>query len=290
MGNLHLIDAIFLARREIRSLPEWHAARWSSFLRFACAEFGVPLNSFILGLLPLRNGKKFIRQGETLILRLILKTSGLDFLTPLGHAMTCMEAIGEFSPTSLELLFWRDAVGLRNYPVDLPDFKPETLNQEAVSSEIAHLKSLENFRLHFFVPLRLKTLKPENTDERRRTTFCTPEIFNKSGAIAHLCEKVRLSDCLLPRVKSVPTCRTIHNKLCWRDMRYNQMRQIALGGLAGELCLSGRLAEDLVMRLVLGQYLGAGKNPLFGLGYWKIPELDPVRKIPLELMHAYFPD
>lgn len=61
--------------------------------------------------------------------------------------------------------------------------------------------------------------------------------------------------------------------LGWCDMRYGQLRHISLGGVVGELYFSTSPSLEAALRFVWGQYFGAGKNPRFGLGFWRIPEI-----------------
>ena len=63
------------------------------------------------------------------------------------------------------------------------------------------------------------------------------------------------------------------------DMRYSREWQIALGVVVGEMRFGVPPDGTVAERLVRGQYLGAGRNARFGLGYWRIPELDAVRRI-----------
>ncbi len=66
--------------------------------------------------------------------------------------------------------------------------------------------------------------------------------------------------------------------LQWDDMRCSREWQIALG-VVGEMRFDAPPGGLVAERLVLGQYLSAGKNSRFGLGCWRIPELNAVRRI-----------
>lgn len=147
------------------------------------------------------------------------------------------------------------------------------MTSAAFSAEILLLQNLDSWRLDFFVPLRLKLPAWEKRQGHEVKTFCTAEFFNSPKALAYLASRIRFmescsalddsNESLLPE-----TC-----DLAWNDMRYSESRQIALGGLTGHLSFRSLPNQELATRLVMGQYLGAGKNPLFGLGYWQIPEL-----------------
>jgi len=59
------------------------------------------------------------------------------------------------------------------------------------------------------------------------------------------------------------------------------LRPALLGGLVGVLRLEGPVSPEAALAITAGQYLGAGKNPRFGLGMYRIPELEGWRRLPL---------
>lgn len=282
--NICIVDAVFRAKTQIRSLPKFHAARWSAWLRFACKKYHFPLGNILLGLFPLRNGARPIQTNELVPLRLITSDICLTHLDSIVQIMTSMESCGNFSSETFDFVLWRDAIGGGHYALDAPLHDIGRLSMQTVASEIAALAAAQLWTLHFYTPLRLK--KPAGSGKSRSEiyNFCRPGFFSSSAAILHLCKKVRfLKDCgewfdcnaNLPAILS--------NELVWLDMRYNETRHIALGGIMGKIICAGPMDKAIAQRLVLGQYLGAGKNPLFGLGYWLIPEIGRARKIDFKL-------
>lgn len=274
MENIHVLECVFLSKRAIRSLPQWHGARWSAWLRFACKRIGIPLKDILLGIVPLRNGVQSVSQGETLVLRALVNESGLGYLEALARSLLTLDSHGEFSSASLELLFWRDVLSEKTYAPLNPPSQPEPLTYTAFSAEIQLLQNLDSWRLDFFVPLRLKLPAWEKRQGHEVKTFCAAEFFNSPKALAYLASKIRfMESCSSPLDDSDESLLPETCDLAWKDIRYSESRQIALGGLAGHLSFCSPPNQELATRLVLGQYLGAGKNPLFGLGYWQIPEL-----------------
>lgn len=269
--SIHLLDAVFRAKRGIKSLPPLHGARWSAWLRFACKNIGIALDAAVLGLLPLRNGQNPIAEGEIVALRLITDGNGLASLRPLMSAMASVSPRGEFSSHTLEFLFWKDVVGQQNFARDAPleESEPVPLAIGSFGGEIEKLMGLNAFTLVFNTPLRLKLPPGSERKGGERMRFCQSDFFADGGAINYLCEKIRF----LNPVGCPGTLKLVGHNLRWYDMRYNESRHIALGGLMGKIACSGALDRETATRLVLGQYLGAGKNPLFGLGYWRIPEI-----------------
>ncbi len=146
-----------------------------------------------------------------------------------------------------------------------------------LAEEVAALQSLSSWRICLCGPLRL-TLPAGMKHTRMHGTerICKPEFFREeSGAMAHLLVGVRDGRKTACGEGLRPSATDLH----WDDMRYSRERQIALGGVVGEMRFDAAPSSLAAERLVLGQYLGAGKNARFGLGYWRIPELDAVRRI-----------
>lgn len=277
MENIYILEAVFQAKRTIRSLPQWHGARWSAWFRFACKIIGRPLQDILLGLVPLRNGNRPVLQDEIIALRILLGDRGLPYLEALGRSLLTLDSHGEFSRATLELLFWRDVLSEKAYaPLHSPS-QPEPLTSAAFSAEILLLQNLDSWRLDFFVPLRLKLPAWEKRQGREVNAFCAAEFFNSHKAAAYLASKIRFIEDCPPLDNSAASLLPETCDLAWKDMRYSESRQIALGGVAGHLSFRSPPNQELATRLVLGQYLGAGKNPLFGLGYWQIPELSENR-------------
>lgn len=96
--------------------------------------------------------------------------------------------------------------------------------------------------------------------------FCDADFFRQGNALTHLLGHIRL----LPPVVSGAEMRVERVRLHWADLRYSRERAVALGGLVGEICLTGRPDAETARRLVLGEYLGSGKNARFGLGFWRL--------------------
>lgn len=274
MQKYFLTDAIFQARKPILSLPVWHGARWSAWLRLACARINIDLNSIFSGILPFRKGQKPIDSGELVILRLVANENLPEFLPSLAKAIKSINNSGQFSAASLELLGFRDAINGKLYKnTDHPSnygFTP--LNDSLLEREFTAMQALDQWQLQFTSPLRLKLPPGLKGHKKEVDAYCGPEFFSTASSLNHLLNKVRGIE--RPIALPAMNFRLKPLKLLWDDMRYNASRQIALGGVTGKIEVYGKPDAEIARRLVLGQYLGAGKNPLFGLGYWQIPELE----------------
>lgn len=68
--------------------------------------------------------------------------------------------------------------------------------------------------------------------------------------------------------------------VCWSRLRWHdweryskrQDRRMKLGGLVGEISFGGEL-DEFLPALVMGSWLGVGKNTTFGLGTYDLPDL-----------------
>lgn len=271
MNGVYCVEMRFAARQAIRSLPPFHGARWSAWLRFACAYAGLCMENMIHALLPLRNGTSPVLPGECLTLRLLVPAAALPLLPLLVRAMLDMPPRGEFSGRSLQFAGFRDGIdGSSVQPEELTPHTVAPLSAECLARRIAAVRHGACRRLHFATPLRLTLPAGEKraTDGVRR--FCDADFFRRGGALPHLLAHVRL----LPPLVCGTELRVENMRLHWEDMRYSRERGVALGGLVGELDIAGRPDVETARRLVLGEYLGAGKNGRFGLGFWRLEMTD----------------
>ena len=267
MNDVHCVDMQFAARRAIRSLPPFHGARWSAWVRYACARAGLRMEECVHALLPLRNGTSPVLPGERLPLRLLVPVSALAVLPQLVRAMLDMPPRGEFSGLSLRFLGVQDGIDGRPLAASaLGPHMTSPVSAERLAGRIAALRQGDRCRLQFFTPLRLTLPAGEKRTADGVRRFCDAQFFRRDDALPHLLAHVRL----LPPVVSGTDMRVDEVRLRWEDMRYSRERGVALGGLVGELGMTGRPDAETARRLVLGEYLGAGKNARFGLGFWRL--------------------
>lgn len=267
MDDVHCVDMRFEALRPIRSLPPFHGARWSAWLRFACVHAGLCMDDMLHALLPLRNGAEPVRRGECLTLRLLIPSQTLPVLPRLVRAMLDMPPRGEFSGRSLHFAGFQD--GIDGSPVQPGELTPHTvapLSAERLAERIEAVRRGGCRRLTFTTPLRLTLPAGEKKAADGVRRFCDADFFRQGNALRHLLGHIRL----LPPVVCGAEMRVESVRLHWADMRYSRERAVALGGLVGEICLTGRPDAETARRLVLGEYLGAGKNARFGLGFWRL--------------------
>lgn len=192
--------------------------------------------------------------------------------------------------------------------------KAGIITSEIIAAEIEALAALDTFRIIFPVPLRLTRPARMKTPGHRYgdEDFFLGDPTGAAAALEHLIAKIRPSGMMssdtgrrtqpgtddvvkesiateISRVvtanghsKTVSSLTIAGGALVWLDLPYlNRGEGVTktIGGVVGTLRITGRPNPATASRLVWGQYLGAGKNPAFGLGFYCIPELDDSRRI-----------
>lgn len=270
MEPRYLIDLKFKAIKKILSLPPIHAARWSAWFRFACKNINVTWEDAFIGLIPFRNGQKPILEGEVLTVRLVLSEKGLAILPRLTSALSITQGHGEFSSSSLQLCSVKDVI-LDKFITSLTD-KVSALDLSFCTNKIAQIKTFNEITLEFKLPLRLTLPAGQKSNKTKdELRYCHKEFFeNNLFAVSHLLRRIRG----IEEDYENSEITIVQNTLHWVDMSYSEKRCIHLGGLVGKLVLKNNLKDVDLERIVIGQYLGAGKDSRFGFGYWHIPGLD----------------
>lgn len=276
--RLHCIDLEFSAKCRILSLPMWHGARWHALLRGACHSLPFNLEDLILSCRPERNGTRPIAPSERLLLHLLIPQNAMPLFPDFCQALSVFQGEGEFSARTLEFVNARDAIsgGIVWQPRQGMFSEPALFNIAFLNAEASALARMDEWTLQLLSPLRLPL--PPGYPGRRRDIgkYAEPGFLAAAAGLQWLLRKLRFYDfgVLLPVTNLVPAANCA---LAWDDMRYNERRKIALGGIIGQIVWRGRPDFATALALVLGRHFGAGKNPRFGLGFWRIPELDSLQ-------------
>ncbi len=284
MDIIYIADLDFIAKREIKSLPPFHGARFSAFLRFACRKANLKLDDCAYALLPFRCGSRHIHIGEHLRLRLLLNEYGKEKLPLLCNAIFSTNEQGEFNSESLQLVSVIDAV--KNRAVNFVPNKGFDLTQfsfDYLKKETEFLLGLDSFTFELISPLRLSL--PPGVRVKNASEFdilCKQDFFYRfEYALFHILNSLKHLGELAVDVSEIENLpKVVECSTEWCDVRYSKTRQVPLGGIVGDIKYEGKLPSyDLALRLVAGQYTGLGRNQRFGLGFYKIPELEIVRSI-----------
>lgn len=226
-----------------------------------------------MALRPGRHGTAPIRMHDEIPVRLLLH-EGAFFLHPFLSSLSRCRGEGEFTCLSLALVEARDAMSGNLLHADGRIVKntPIQFFEEALHGDMEKLLELREWTMQFSAPLRLTLPSGHPNKTRGDGKYAAPEDLLAPGGLDNLLKRVRfLTPTPLLPLRAEPT----HSTLSHENMRYNATRQMALGGIVGTVRWQARPNFDQARAIVLGQYFGAGKNPLFGLGFWHIPELAP---------------
>ncbi len=274
--RLYLTDCIFECTQKILSVPEYHGARWIALLRYACNIVNIDCDSTIFGILPFRNGSSPINKGELIRLRIIVYKKNINNLPVLLNALSRVAPQGEFSSRTLKLLAVIDPFSHSQIDPAHIELCCSTLDENLLEAEFNHIKLLKGCTLKFSVPLRVAV--PPNighTIEHDSDRYADSRFFEECGD-----SPLRILEFIRGIKRHIPEGGVFTDKvnLKWETLAYNKDREIKLGGVTGTMSVYfENLSDEGFFRLVLGQYLGAGKSPRFGLGFYRIQELDDIR-------------
>jgi hypothetical protein len=282
---IYYIDIIFKIIKPIKSLPPWSGARWNALFRLASKKAGVkPEEAFDI-LIPERWGQDPWLIDDTFTVRLwanifnITKTKSLlDILLNaddigngqfiLGQNLIIQEIIiynkkykKEILLENNNLIFFKNII--------------QPLKLIEISNEIDALSNIDEYwHIIFSSPLRLKRPK----DAPGYGEYIELNYFKWSSAVEHLISRIRYNN---DNFINNNNFKIISTHLEWKDILYNRDRKMKIGGLIGNIYISGRPNYKTSCQLVYGQYVGIGKNSRFGFGLYRIPELDKYRVLNL---------
>lgn len=267
----------FCVTAPIYSLPKWHGARWTAWLRCAARLCRINLEDLLLAIKPLRNGSHPFLVGEKIYLMLVLADGWHIILPEFLNRLAEVESAGEFSSKKLTLnavydypdrnLLWKKGEKL--------EFKKSCFSESSLWKKMLVLLELDKWTIKFETPLRLPL--PAGHPDRRKELekYAPPEFMGSIAGLRHLLGRVRFMDNQSPLDDF--ELELVDASLHWEEFRYNRDRKMALGGVTGQITCVGRVDYGLARRLLAGELFGAGKNARFGLGYWIITELQPIR-------------
>lgn len=276
MEEIYAASLIFRVVKPVFSLPYWHGGRWHAWFREACKMIGLKFDDLALAICPQRYGQNSLKLGEEIAVRIILRADQWKNLLEFAAILQRARTEGLFSASSLALvkivnlpggeILWQDGASC--------GVQPAVFTESALANQISRLRAHSHFALVLNGPLRLPAPRGFKNREDEKYKYCQPGHFNEPGLMGHLLRRIRfLSDESEGAVYDDFAPDLGASVLFWHDMRYNPQRQMALGGICGRIAIEGKLGEHSARRLVLGQYLGAGKNGRFGFGFWRIPEI-----------------
>lgn len=266
--RLCLIELEFRTIDRIINLPFYHGIHWNALFREALKKHN--LSELNLWVQSVETAVFEYREQEKLKVGITFPVEqALPFSKILQTLKDNKNFRGHFIPSkTVELIG-------ANCRITGKPWRPEdteALSYKALLSEVEELLSLKEFTLLFYSPLRAK--RPEGFKTEGHT-YLDHEFFTLtegSNLLEHLFSKVRLID-QKPELKEL-SVQNAH--LLWLDIPYGEK---TLGGVVGAIKVRGKLNINQAKFLTLSQYLGIGKNPSFGFGFFTIAELESVKTI-----------
>lgn len=292
MSNLHvpptyLMELRFKALAPINKLPHFHGAQWSALLRDllrpglagrSLAQVGVWVQSAETGVVSYAPGDR-LHVGLA-----VAAGRWSDAVFDVLHGFNSHQDRGGHFIPGRTIVLEQAACRVSGNAVAADtahrglwaDFTP--LERPLLDVEARRLSGLDRFRILFHAPLRLKRPAGSKHSGHR---YCDEGFFlnphdSGAAAISHLAGSVR---CPGSAVRFEATAEITGGALAWLDMTYGRGFKKTIGGAVGRIDVTARLDGKAALALAAGQYLGAGKNAVFGFGFYHIPELDPVRQI-----------
>jgi CRISPR-associated protein Cas1 len=303
LPSIVLLELHFRCLSEIDNLPHYHGAQWSALFRTLIKPFlptRMGMTDAGIAVIPVETGVVCYAAENPIHLGLVVNR---DNAKAVYQALTVFNGIsgatGHFRPGQnicLESCSCRVSGNKIMFSgiQDLPAISEinaiwQPLCCQRLTSEIDTLRSQSAFSLVFHTPLRLTRPSGVKQPGHRygdEAFFLDPSLH----PIVHFIASIRCEDSttsensvLSIAVPETPTnldaLRVERGALMWVDLHYGRQPAKTLGGVMGTLRLKGTPDAESAFRLVAGQYVGAGKNAAFGLGYYHIPELDAVRGI-----------
>lgn len=286
INGLMFLELRFICLRPIRNLPHFHGPQWYGLLR--------PMkNHFLPGLGDLAQSVIWIHPVETGVCAYAPDDPihlGLTFPEIHGDAMSRLllefnrfpaAVSAHFQPgRTIRLDSIQCRVSGREFPPEAAPDKPfQPAHDGLLEPEIAALARMPGFSIRFSAPLRCK--RPP--DMKRKTTghnFMDPEFFlgREFSPAQSFHAFVRSIHPETPHAVFADSPSAVTGALTFLDNAYGNQKT-PLGGVMGQIRVTGFPGMAAARKLSAGQYLGAGKSRAFGLGFFEIPELSTVRSI-----------
>ena len=273
--SFHLLELRFRVLKPVNDLPHFHGAQWSALLRHllrphlpggsSLADGGILLQS-------VETGFTAYQVGDPIHL-------GLAVPAPLFPAVRAMLARFTTSPATSGHFQPGVTIALEHAVCRICGgdcFEtPCLLDHDHLAEEIDLLRQRDQFSLELISPLRIP--RPGGAKDGGHAFLDQAYLFgsDRSAPLERLAAKIRLHE----EETGIETLTIVGGAVTWLDLPYGGKDGKTLGGVVGTLRIAGRPSTSLARRLVLGQYLGTGKNGAFGFGGYTIPELAETAKV-----------
>lgn len=275
--KLVFLQLNFRTLQNIQKLPYFHGAQWSTLWRLLIKAHYPPDTTLAqkkITIHPTDTGLISYSENEPIHLGLTFPIEeSRQIAQVLGTFNNYQCSYGHFQPGKTIIL---DSAYCRicgnRWSSDDTCFLTDTL----ITDEIHALLQHNEWTIKITTPLRLT--RPEGIKGEGHR-YCDEDYFllpeeSYYNPLKHFIEKINQS--LVPESFDL---KITGGALTWIDVPYGSEDIKTIGGIVGEIHVQGIGTIDVARSLVLGQYLGLGKNSSFGFGCYTIPELDESRKI-----------
>ncbi|MCX7634129.1 MAG: CRISPR-associated endonuclease Cas1 [Syntrophales bacterium] len=273
----------------IQGLGHFHGPQWSALFRYLLHPYlgGRTMAAAGICLQPYETGVLAFQPGEMIHVGLTFPSEVLPAIEKLILAFP--HAAGHHGPLApgrtitLDEVYCRVSKRVCNPAALGRDITP--LDEGHLVAETEALLTLGSFQLLLPLPLRLTRPAQMKTPGHRYADedFFLGDPATAAAAMDHFLTRIRPAAATAPPVITYPTGLTVAGGgLIWMDVPYRNVQEgitKTIGGVCGRLRITGHANREAARQLVMGQYTGVGKNGSFGLGYYWIPELDPVRAV-----------
>lgn len=293
LPELVLLELRFKTLLPINNLPHYHGGQWSAMFRSILKPYlseKQNLSSMNFWVHPVETGILSYDADEPVHIGITFPAGQAQAV---GRMLTDFNSIdstqGHFQPGKTIRL---DSVLCRKTKKPWDYHNTEFLDVRSIEEEIQFLQGLDAFTLLIHSPMR--HTRPEGYKTKGHH-YCDGEFFfdvknSHAGIVCFLSGIKNRANMICSSKPSsfdeyespiTPSCGlTISGgALTWLDMFYSKEPSKTIGGIVGKILIKGRPSFDEAWLFVLGQYTGIGKNPVFGFGFYTIPELDNARKI-----------
>ena len=274
---LHLLQLRFAVLSPIKQLPHYHGPQWSALFRHLLRESSTnspgPADASVL-VQPIETGITEYQPGEFISLGIAFEHTHAPAIQQLlsGFNSLAGSGKGHFQPGVTVRL--ESSISRRTSASWAASDSP--LDQTDLEPEIEELCRLDHFSIATISPLRLPRPPEEKTSGHE---YCDADFFlvaTGNNPAAHLLR--RLAD--RQSIDFECGLAVVGGYLTWHDISYGAgAERTTFGGAVGMLEIKGPPTRREAEWLVRGQYCGVGKNRAFGLGFYRIPQLDAARRI-----------
>lgn len=309
--QLCLLELHFRAIKKIGELPHYHGAQWRAMFNHLFRDLlaGAQMADARIWVIPIEHGVNSYLAGDPIHVGLTFPREHAKAITAaLNDADRIYEAAdythqkregnsrtkgGHFQP-GVTLRY--EGAKCRISGQSLGDSEGSYLSEEHIADEVKLLTSLSDLTLNLYTPMRIERSAGVTGHNHCDESFFFGEKALNPSPLNRLIGVMRFKTAMPIDISALSIS---GGAVSWLDVPYGNAEEkqtqkkynkkssqnsaenerTTLGGIVGCLKISGILSLELARLLVVGQYMGIGSNPVFGFGFYTIPELDRVRRI-----------